>query len=136
MLSIRIEQRGSLIEIHRRLEKAFRRLIARLADFTYEEMRRRAPVRTGKLRRSIEKRVAGLKAEIGPTVPYAIFVERGTRPHIITPVRAHALRFEVGGEVIFARLVRHPGTKPQPFVRETAEETARRIHIFAREVFR
>ena len=53
MLSIRVEQRGSLIEIGRRVEKAFQRLITRLADFAYEEMRRRAPVRTGKLRRSI-----------------------------------------------------------------------------------
>ena len=135
MLSIRVKQRGSLIEIGRRVEKAFQRLITRLADFAYEEMRRRAPVRTGKLRRSIEKRVGRLKAEIGPTVPYAVFVERGTRPHIITPVRAQALRFEIGGEVVFAKLVRHPGTKPQPFVRETAEETARRIIFIAREVF-
>lgn len=35
----------------------------------------------------------------------------GSRPHIIRPRRARALRFEIGGEVIFARYVRHPGTK-------------------------
>lgn len=37
-----------------------------------------APVLTGALRDSITSSVSGLTARIGPTVPYAIFVEFGT----------------------------------------------------------
>ena len=35
----------------------------------------------------------------------------GTRPHKIVPRFASVLRFEIGGKVIFTKLVRHPGTK-------------------------
>lgn len=45
--------------------------------------------------------------------PYAIYVERGTAPHIIEPKKAKALRFVVNGKVIFAKRVRHPGTQAQ-----------------------
>ena len=123
--------------VAKRLEKAVQRVLEKAADYAEEEMRRRAPVRTGKLRRSIRKKVnlQALTAEVGPTVEYAVYVEYGTRPHIIRPVRAQALRFEVAGRVVFAKLVRHPGTKPRPFVRETAEAVRRQISRFWREAW-
>lgn len=37
--------------------------------------------------------------------------ERGSRPHVIRPRKARALRFTIGGRVVFAKSVRHPGTK-------------------------
>ncbi|WP_234467785.1 hypothetical protein [Streptomyces sp. MBT62] len=48
--------------------------------------------------------------------PKVRLVLDGTRPHIIRPRRARALRFEVGGEVVFAGKVRHPGTRPNDFL--------------------
>lgn len=50
--------------------------------------------------------------------PAAIFVVNGTRPHLIRPVRASVLRFTVSGQVVYARLVRHPGNKPNDFLRK------------------
>jgi len=47
---------------------------------------------------------------------YSKFVEQGTRPHVIVPVRAVALRFVINGRVIFASKVNHPGTQPMPFM--------------------
>lgn len=84
-------------------------------------MRLLAPRRTGRLAASISKTVSGFEATIGPKAPHAIYVEYGVRPHEIRPVQAHALRFEIEGEVIFAMRVSHPGTRPQPFIRETAQ---------------
>ena len=135
-LSITIEK-TDFGTITRRLEDAIRNLIERTTDLAEEEMKRRAPVRKGRLRGSIRKRVdlVNLEAEVGLGVEYAIFVELGTRPHIIRPIRAQALRFEVGGEIVFAKLVRHPGTRPQPFVRETAEAVERRIPGLWREMW-
>ncbi|MER7477451.1 hypothetical protein ABTX60_07310 [Streptomyces sp. NPDC126510] len=45
------------------------------------------------------------------------YVLNGTRPHLIKPRRRNGvLRFEVDGRVVFTRLVRHPGTRPNPFL--------------------
>jgi len=59
---------------------------------------------------------------------YAVFVEFGTRAHDIVPRVKKALRFAIGGNarlsgtprtggpVQFAKRVRHPGSKPRPFM--------------------
>ena len=138
MIEVSVQRLGLKIEaLPNSLRRKMRRLISdRLADYAYKTMKKKAPKRTGKLRRSIRKVRRGFEAYIFPTVPYAMFLEYGTRPHLIRPVRAQALRFETKfGEIVFTRLVRHPGTKPRPFIRETAEDVRRRIPIFWREVW-
>jgi len=91
-----------------------------------------APVDTGRLRASIriERRTfLGLRARytIGSDLNYAAMVHDGTRPHIIRPRRAQALRFRVGGRIVYARVVHHPGTRARPFLdRALREVTAAR----------
>lgn len=48
--------------------------------------------------------------------PAASFVLHGTRPHEIRPRNRKMLKFEVSGTTVFARLVHHPGTKPNNFL--------------------
>ncbi|MFD0783839.1 hypothetical protein ACFQZ8_07915 [Micromonospora azadirachtae] len=49
----------------------------------------------------------------------------GTGAHVIRPRRPGGmLRFETGGQVVFTTLVNHPGTRPQPWLREAMEEVA------------
>lgn len=50
--------------------------------------------------------------------PAALYVLNGTRPHRIVPRTAKALRFTVGGQVVFAQVVNHPGTKANNFLKE------------------
>lgn len=51
------------------------------------------------------------------TAPYAVFINAGTGPHIIRARRARALAFfNSAGVLTFRRAVRHPGTKPRPFI--------------------
>lgn len=55
---------------------------------------------------------------------YAYFLHEGTEPHDIAPRAARALRFysqRVGG-FVFARIVHHPGTKPNRYFVDTAKE--------------
>lgn len=111
-------------------------MITRLADRAEQIMREKAPARTGALRASIQKEVGEKEAVIGPTVPYAVYVEFGTRPHEIRPVHARALRFEAAGEVVFAARVQHPGTRPQPFIRETADQISREIPEVYESIFK
>ena len=47
---------------------------------------------------------------------------QGTRPHEIRPVNASVLAFEAGGRIVFTPLVRHPGSKPNPFMERAAED--------------
>lgn len=88
-----------------------------------------APVDTGRLRASIRiesRRTLTLRSvyTIGSDVSYAPMVHDGTRPHTIRPKTAKALRFRIGGRVVYARVVHHPGTKPRPFLDDALREIA------------
>lgn len=128
MLSFKVETSGvNLSKLD--LERSLQRLIDRLIEYAYGIMRfDETPERTGHLKGSIKRRKRELKGEISVGIPYAIYVEFGTVPHEIRPVRARALRFVTeAGEVVFTKLVRHPGTKPNPFIKRTMERTAKQL---------
>jgi hypothetical protein len=62
------------------------------------------------------------------SIHYGGAPEKATRPHIIRPRVAKVLRFETSaGEVVFARSVRHPGTKAQHILRDGVKRAGRRI---------
>ena len=48
--------------------------------------------------------------------PYGAFVHDGTTPHDIFPRSKRALRWVNGNSFIFARRVRHPGWRADPFI--------------------
>ena len=71
----------------------------------------------------------------GKRVNYAFFVHEGTRPHKIEPKKKKALRWTAGGAFKFAKKVNHPGYKGDPFLRNAAEKTFRRLDdIFKQEM--
>jgi len=93
------------------------------------------PVDTGRLKNSIGWNVKGQVVEI-TMVDYALYVEFGTPPHIIKPSKAKALHWNTeitgpkGGKAkadVFAKIVKHPGTRPQPFIRATVRNYLRNI---------
>lgn len=98
-----------------------------------------APVDTGRLRASIRiesRRTALLRSRytIGSDLSYAPMVHDGTRPHTIRPKRAQALRFRIGGRVVYAKVVHHPGTRPRPFLDQALREvSAARGYSFRQE---
>lgn len=79
-----------------------------------------APVRTGNLKRSISMR-QGLRGrvqyvEVGANTKYAYDVHEGTRRHTITARTGRLMRFNVGGRIVYARKVTHPGSRPKPYL--------------------
>lgn len=88
-----------------------------------------AGFRTGELRRRMEiKRKVirtGLEGQVGSPVKYALLHHQGTRPHVILPRRAKSLRFVVGGKVVFAKRVNHPGTRPNLYLTRWLREVVR-----------
>lgn len=98
----------------------------------------RAPKRTGTLARSIHPgMIMGTVAQVIADAGHAVYVEKGTRAHLIRPRNARALAWNsdagatrLSGAMrsgvapnVFARLVRHPGTQPQPFLEPAARQS-------------
>lgn len=104
---------------------------------------------SGRLRKDFQTyRQNRYRAIYESRTPYAIFVESGTRAHLIRPKEGHgfegplkegqsrraiddigthrvALRWFTNGSVHFARVVHHPGTLPRPFMREARDAAER-----------
>lgn len=98
--------------VYRNMERRVRRVEA-------EAIRRAPGSMGGTIRSQIQRGPGGeFRGVINVRHPAALYVTGGTRPHIIRPVRAKALRFTVGGRVVYARIVHHPGNKPNDFLRQ------------------
>lgn len=95
--------------------------------------RRSAGVKSGRLRLDIETRertvVDGLMLEIGNWgVRYAAAHHEGARPHVILPRPENVtqrLVFRVGGRLVFAKRVNHPGNRPNPYLSRWLREAVR-----------
>jgi len=88
--------------------------------------------RTGALARSIDTEVSQtestVSASVGTGVRYARFHEYGVaHPWLIQARTARALRFEVGGRVIFRRYVRHPPLPERSFLRSALKDMQPKI---------
>jgi len=104
------------------LNSAVSRVITKLESKTKKE----APVNKqsggGNLRQSIRSSMIGLargRIEVG--AHYGIYVHEGTRPHTIRIVNKKVLANKRTGQ-IFGRVVRHPGTQPNPFLKRAVEK--------------
>ena len=110
-------------ELNNQVRVFQRRRMASLQRRIATQARADVPVRTGNLGRSIGEgqiRFTGPRTVSGSVhalADYAAPVHEGSRPHLIRPRKAQALRFNVGGRTVYTKLVRHPGTKARPFLR-------------------
>ena len=53
------------------------------------------------------------------------------------PVNASCLAFKVaGGDLVFSKLVRHPGTKPNRFLDEAVEKARQKVEELFVELFK
>ncbi len=94
-------------------ERALRRRTDRVAGIARGE----APGSMGDyISTRIEDGPRGLVGVVECDHPAVRFVLDGTRPHVIRPRRASALRFELGGRTVFAKKVNHPGTRADNFL--------------------
>jgi hypothetical protein len=80
--------------------------------------------KTGALNSSIFKhRNADGSWDVGHDLkraPHALFVVWGTKPHLIRPKNKKMLRWASGGAFHFAKVVHHPGNKPDNWVARAA----------------
>lgn len=85
----------------------------------------RFTTRTGLAERSIRTASARKGRTLSGTVytvlDYGVYLHQGTNPHVIEPRRKKALRWTDGGKFVFARRVKHPGTKKDPYIYEALD---------------
>jgi HK97 gp10 family phage protein len=91
-------------------------------DAVYKDARRYCPQKTGHLRRSISKFRAGKSGYVVVSADYWRYVEYRTKKHTIRSAGPWPLRNPQTGQV-FGPVVKHPGTKPQPFMRPAIQRT-------------
>ena len=80
-----------------------------------------APVKSGILRAGIHSKISPFNGKVESTTSYGIFVHEGTSPHIIRPVKKKALYWKGAAHPV--KLVHHPGTKANPFMKRGAERS-------------
>jgi hypothetical protein len=104
------------------------------------EAKKRVARKTGHTARTIRPGSSGPTFTIVEAQGAAPFLEFGTRPHTIRPRNKRMLSWTAnkrlsgrartaGGRRFFARVVNHPGTKPQPFLVPGAVEAIRSVGL-------
>lgn len=84
------------------------------------------PVRTGRTRASVRvKNSSQRKMTIVANAP-ALWIDKGTKAHTVTPKRAKALRFQSGGRTIFSRKADQPRHAARPFAAKAMHEALRK----------
>ena len=89
-----------------------------------EEAKKAAPVDSGYYRNNI-----GFdgKNKVIANADYSAALEYGSKPHIIEPKTAKALHFKSDGQDVFAKRVKHPGTKPLAIMRNAALKVQKQV---------
>ena len=123
IVRLRLRVRDELLDIARSIACSYRRRIHNV---------------TGELGRSIEVgSFVGGSVRIEVIAPHAVFVERGTRAHVIEARAGGALRWTGSdGQVHFARRVRHPGTAPGNQLRDAVAANRRTLRPRIQRVLR
>lgn len=99
------------------------------ADITAAEAKRRVPVDTGKTRASIRRRNASQKkATVVGNYPIN-FIDAGVKAHDITPKNVSVMKFQAGGQTVFAKKVHKRSIPARPFKKESAEIGLRKVDI-------
>lgn len=94
-----------------------RMLRAQIAAERFVRVRTGTLLATIRKNRGFTKQGPWVEVQAGrPGMRYTMVEHDGSPPHIIRARRAKSLRFMVGGQVIFRKQVRHPGTTGTKFL--------------------
>lgn len=132
------DMKGRMSKSRQVIMSAVKKELTAYGRLLVDEAKSEAPVKTGTLRNSIRfavrqqgTRSMSLEVTAGnrsrpPVVVKTILF--GSKPHVITPRRAKALKFTMGGRTVFARRVKHPGTNPNNFMERALSNTTQERH--------
>lgn len=112
------------------LNKAVTHSVGLLQNQTIKEAPVNKEASGGNLRQSVHSRMqTKIRGEVSVDAKYSLFVEEGTRPHEIRPTKKKGLANVRQGK-FFGKLVRHPGTKANPFLERAVERVTPNVNNF------
>jgi hypothetical protein len=90
--------------------------------------------RTGELQKATTHKVVKTKSgrvyalKMRNPKKYAAAIDKGAKAHRITARRRKALRFQVGGQLVFRKSVMHPGNRPRRFLYRATQSAGGVFH--------
>lgn len=123
------EATGTLRRLPQALEHS---TILRMSQVAFDEAEAGAARhnKSGAMLQSLFNRPVPKGREVGhdgQRAPHAIYVQFGTRPHVIRPKRKKALRWTAGGRFVFAGKVNHPGYRGDAYLLAAATSALRQF---------
>jgi hypothetical protein len=143
-MGIRVTIDGNITELQGTIQRLpatlERTVIERMSQIAYDRAQDGAGrhVVTGALLQSLYNRAIPGGREVGhdpARAPHAIFVHFGTKPHEIRPRNKKALRWASGNGFVFAKVVKHPGYRGDPYLFNAADEAVRSFRSIVDELF-
>lgn len=137
MITVEVTETGvTLSKVASDMPKLARTILKKAVGYAKGRAEQLTPVRTGLMRQSWYVAEQGdLNSVLTNRAPYFLYFIEGTSPHEIRPRFASVLRFQSGTDVIFAKLVNHPGTKPSDLPEQVKRGTEQEIPRFFGEAW-
>lgn len=112
-LGIRIKTKSSKYDSQ--LNTLIKKTVLSIEREAKKNLTSNGSVKSGHLRRMVGTKIGNTQGEVHTSnVKYAIYVEKGTKAHIIRPKRKKFLYWQGASHPV--KKVNHPGTKAKPFL--------------------
>lgn len=137
MITVEVTETGvSLSKVASDMPKLAKTILKKAVSTAKTRAEELTPVRTGLMRQSWYVTEQGdFDSALSNRAPYFLYFIEGTSPHEIRPRFASVLRFQVGTDVVFTKLVNHPGTKPSDLLEQVKKGTEQEIPRFFEEAW-
>ena len=137
MISVEVTETGvSLSKVVSDMPRLAKLTLKKTVDFAKKRAEEQTPVRSGQMQQSWYSTSQGdLESSISNRAPYFLYFIEGTSPHQIRPRFASVLWFQSGSDVVFTKLVNHPGTKPHDLLEQVKKEVVSEIPRFFGEAW-
>lgn len=140
MLNINLTGTESVFAKFKALDDALKsKVVTRLAEAVYDDVEQAVDkhTKTGTLFQSLRLKKVSDGYEIYHDLqraPHALFVHWGTKPHVIKPKDKKSLRWPSGNGFVFAKFVKHPGYKGDPYMDRAATNAPRHFEQIIRDM--
>ena len=128
--------RNDLADVQQKLARATSTAHRLLATEVWGNIRENAPQDHGRLAGSLHLSGGDTESTIGSAVRYAAVQEEGSGPYTIYPRNGRVLAFNIGGQMIYATRVEHPGVPAKRYIERSIEQGQARIPSFVTTALR